>query len=87
MDANNFFSAAEFPHSIEAEQSVIGAVLADPTVMPTVIEKIKPDYFYSESHRKIFGIIYRMFTGGSPIDPVTVLNEVEKTGIFEHVFY
>ena len=83
MDANNFFSAAEFPHSIEAEQSVIGAVLADPTVMPTVIEKVKPEYFYSENHKKIFSIIYRMFTGGSPIDPVTVLNEVEKLGIFE----
>ena len=51
MDVNGFFSAAEFPHSIEAEQSVIGAVLADPSVMPTVIEKIKPEYFYSENHK------------------------------------
>lgn len=83
MEANSILSASDLPHSIEAEQSVIGAVLSDPSVMPVVIEKVKPEYFYSDSHKKLFGIIYRMFTSGSPVDPVTVLNESEKIGIFE----
>ncbi|MBO5164628.1 MAG: replicative DNA helicase [Ruminococcus sp.] len=83
MEANSILSAAELPHSIEAEQSVLGAVLSDPSVMPVVIEKVKPEYFFSDSHKKLFGIIYRMFTSGSPVDPVTVLNESEKLGIFE----
>lgn len=77
------FSPYEMPHSIEAEQSVLGSVLADPSVMPTVIEKIKPDYFYNENHRKLFSIIYRMFTSGLPVDIVTVLNESTKEHIFE----
>lgn len=84
MDENNFIlSGRELPHSIEAEQSVIGAVLADPSVLPIVIEKIKADYFYSEQHKAIYSIIVRMFTGGSPVDIITVLNEAEKLHIFE----
>ncbi len=76
-------SARELPHSIEAEQSVIGAVIADPGVLSTVIEKIKPEYFYSEQHKAIYGIILRMFSTGQPVDIITVLNEAEKMHIFE----
>ncbi len=84
MDDNNFIaSARELPHSIEAEQSVIGAVLADPSSLPIVIEKIKPEYFYSEQHKAIYSIILRMFTSGQPVDIITVLNEAEKLHIFD----
>ncbi len=84
MDENNFIvSARELPHSIEAEQSVLGAVIADPSILPVVIEKIKPEYFYSEQHSAIFGIIVRMFSTGAPVDIVTLLNESEKLHIFE----
>lgn len=78
------FSISEFPHSIEAEQSVIGAALSDQSVMPLIIEKVKPDYFFNENHRAIFGIIFRMFTSGVPIDIVTLLNEAMKLHIFEN---
>ncbi len=84
MDENNFVvSARELPHSIEAEQSVLGAVIADSSILPTVIELIKPEYFYSEQHSAIFGIIVRMFSTGAPVDIVTLLNEAEKLHIFE----
>ncbi|MBR4628121.1 MAG: replicative DNA helicase [Ruminococcus sp.] len=84
MEDNTFqFSARELPHSIEAEQSVIGAVLADPSALSAVIEKVRPEYFYSDQHKSIFSIIVRMFTSGQPIDIVTVLNEAEKLHIFE----
>ena len=84
MDDNNFIaSARELPHSIEAEQSVIGAVLADPSALPVVIEKIKPEYFYNEQHKAIYSIILRMFTSGQPVDIITVLNEAEKLHIFD----
>ena len=80
----NNLSAQELPYSLETEQSVIGAILSDPTVMPTVMDKIKPDYFYNENLRKIYDIILRMFASGSPIDVITVLNESEKLHIFEN---
>lgn len=84
MDDNNFqISSRELPHSIEAEQSVIGAVLADSSVLPIVVEKIKPEFFYSEQHKAIYSIILRMFTSGSPVDIITVLNEAEKLHIFD----
>lgn len=84
MDENLYqLSSRELPHSIEAEQSVIGAVLADPSVLPVVIEKIKPEYFFSEQHKAIYSIIVRMFTSGQPVDIITVLNEAEKLHIFE----
>lgn len=80
----NNLSAQELPYSLEAEQSVIGAILSDPTVLPTVMEKIRPDYFYNENLRRIYNIISRMFASGSPIDVITVLNESEKLHIFEN---
>ena len=83
MENTNLSSSPELPHSIEAEQSVIGAVLADPSVLPEVIELVRPDYFYNENHKKIFGIIYRMFSGNIPVDIVTVLNEAMNLNIFE----
>ena len=44
---------------------------------------IKPEYFYSENHKAIFSIIVRMFSTGTPVDIVTVLDEAEKLHIFE----
>lgn len=73
----------ELPHSIEAEQSILGAVLADPSTLSIVVEKIKPEYFYSEQHRALYSIILRMFTSGSAADIITVLNEAEKLHIFD----
>lgn len=84
MEDNNFqISSREMPHSIEAEQSVIGAVLADSSVLPVVVEKVKPEFFYNEQHKSIFAIILRMFTSGSPVDIITVLDEATKLRIFD----
>lgn len=84
MDDNNYIvSARELPHSIEAEQSVLGAVISDPSVLSEVVELIRPEYFYNEQHKALYSIILRMFSTGSPVDIVTVLNEAEKLHIFE----
>lgn len=83
MEDNNVLLSGDLPHSIEAEQCVLGAVLSDPSVAPLVIEKVKAEYFFNDQHKAIFGIIVRMFTSGTPVDIVTVLNEAEKMHIFE----
>ena len=85
MDENNFIvSARELPHSIEAEQSVLGAIIADSSVLSTALELLKPEYFYNEQHSAIFSIIVRMFSASVPIDIVTLLNETERLHIFEN---
>ncbi len=76
-------SERELPHSIEAEQCIIGAAISDPSVLSSIVEKIKPEFFYSEQHRQLYTIILRMFSGGAPVDIVTILNEAERLSIFE----
>ena len=51
----------EMPYSIDAEQSVLGALLVNPDLLPSAIAVIKPESFYREQHRGIYSIILRMF--------------------------
>ena len=44
----------ELPYSLEAEQAVLGGVLLDPSVLPKVIEILRPDYFYRPQHQQLF---------------------------------
>ncbi|MCR5122372.1 MAG: replicative DNA helicase [Ruminococcus sp.] len=67
----------------EAEQAVLGAVMKDPSVLPQVIEILKPESFYNETHKKIFGLLVRMFSDARTEDMVTVINEAVNTGVFE----
>lgn len=73
----------ELPFSLEAEQTVLGALLLDPSVLPVVIDHLKADSFYRQQHKDIFSIIVRMFGNGQQADVITVLNEAVATGIFE----
>ena len=77
------FSDKELPYSLEAEQTILGAMLIDQAVISTVLEKIKPESFFSEQHRALYDIMLRMFTSGIKADIITVLNEAVKTKIFE----
>ncbi|MCL2055514.1 MAG: replicative DNA helicase [Oscillospiraceae bacterium] len=71
------------PYSLEAEQTVIGAVLIDPEVLSTVITHVKPESFYVAKHRDLFAIILRQFALGTDTDVITVLNEAVREDIFE----
>ena len=64
------------PFSLEAEQSVLGAVLVDSSCLTTVMEYIKPECFYDKRHQGIFAVMLRFFGAGQPIDFVTVLDGV-----------
>ena len=70
------------PYSIEAEQAVLGAVLMDSACLSEVLELLRPESFYNENHREIFSAMHRLFRAGSPVDLVTVLNEVVGIGLF-----
>lgn len=73
----------EMPYSLEAEQSILGAILVDPSCISTLAEKIQPDCFYRPQHQALYTEIIKMFTVGSTIDFVTVLNAAEEASIFE----
>ena len=70
------------PYSLEAEQSVLGAVLIDPSCLSTVLDQLSPDSFYRPEHRELFSIMLEKFTSAQPIDVVTVLEEARARQIF-----
>ena len=71
------------PHSAEAEQATLGAMLIDARCIPQVIELLKPEDFYLKQNRDIYSTIYSMFTLSQPVDPVTVMDEMKKNGTFD----
>ena len=76
------FGLLEPPYSLEAEQSVLGSILLDPTCFTTVLEKIKADFFYRDQNRVIFEAFAEMFSDNTPIDAVTTLNAVKGSSVF-----
>ena len=69
------------PHSLEAEQSVLGAMLIDNRCVADVVNILTPDSFYLQQNRDIFETIYTMFNFSEPIDPVMVLNKMKERGV------
>lgn len=72
------------PKNTEAEQSVLGAILLDSNIISDVINRIKIEYFENYENRKIYSILHKMFTLGTPIDIVTTINEVNKEDVFSN---
>ncbi len=70
------------PYSLEAEQSVLGAVLVDASCLSVVLDNLRPSNFYREEHQKIFEIMLQLFTTAQPVDFVTVLEQVCRENIF-----
>ncbi len=75
--------ARQMPQSAEAEQAVIGSMLIDPACIPSVIEVLRPEDFYTEENRRIFETIYSMFNNAMRIDAVTVLDQLKSAGLYD----
>ncbi|EHR40206.1 MULTISPECIES: replicative DNA helicase [Alishewanella] len=65
------------PHSIEAEQSVLGGLMLDNEAWDRVSEKVVEHDFYLRSHRLIFNAMARLAEGNQPIDLITVSEALE----------
>ena len=73
------------PHSLEAEQSVLGAILLDPQALMRVSEFLLADDFYRENNAQVYRAAMNLFGEGEPIDVVTVAAELERRGMLERV--
>ncbi len=73
------------PHSVEAEQSLLGGLLIDNAVWERVGDVVNEADFYRDDHRRIFRQIARLIELGKPADVVTVYESLEKNGEAEHV--
>ncbi|NMA24553.1 MAG: replicative DNA helicase [Clostridiales bacterium] len=78
----NELSSRQMPHSIEAEQAVLGSMVIDSRCIADVIGVVKATDFYSPTNRAIFETIYTMFTYSMVTDPVTVLEQMRVSGVW-----
>ena len=73
------------PSSIEAERSVIGAVLQDSGAANVAFESLDPADFYTAEHREIFSAMQSLHLAGDPIDLMTCGNELARRGTLDSV--
>jgi replicative DNA helicase len=68
------------PHNIEAEQSILSAILIENNTLPEVLEILSDQDFYREAHRKIFKAMVELFERNEPADLVTLTNLLKERG-------
>ena len=73
------------PHSIEAEQSVLGAMILDKEAINEAIEIIRPDDFYKEANAEIYEAIITLFNKNEPVDLITLSEELKRRGTLENI--
>ena len=75
------------PQNLEAEQSVLGAVLLSDTALPALIidERLHPDDFYREGHGRIYQAMLDLHSVGEPVDALTLVEHLKQAGDLEAV--
>jgi replicative DNA helicase len=73
------------PSNIEAERSILGAILLDNALCNQAIELLRREDFFLDSHRKIYDKMITLVESGQPIDFITLTNELRRAGEFEAV--
>ncbi len=73
------------PHSLEAEESVLGSMLLQSNAINTAIEMLKTEDFYRKAHAHIFDAIVRLYGRGEPVDMVLLVEELKRVDMLEAV--
>ncbi len=73
------------PHSVEAEQTVLGAILLNPSLISIASKRIDVDTFYKEVHQKIFKNMLSIHIQGKPIDLIILIEELKGNDELEEV--
>ena len=73
------------PHSIEAEQSVVGAMLMDRDAITTASEIISGEDFYQTAYGVVFDSVVELFNEGKPVDLITLQNRLKEKDVPEEI--
>ena len=73
------------PQNLEAEESVLGAMMISPLAIAAVSEIVDASDFYRESHAKIYRAALALYSKNEPVDAITLTNELEQRGELEEV--
>ena len=72
----------QLPHSVEAEQAVLGSILIDSRCLTEIVGIVRPEDFYLQQNREIYETVYTMFNFSQTVDPVTVLDKMRELGVY-----
>src|ERR671939_1845584 len=78
-------SAPVPPQNLEAEESVLGAMMLSPGAIGAVSEVLDASDFYRASHGKIYRAALALYGKGEPVDAITLVDELEERGELEEV--
>ncbi|ABX31694.1 replicative DNA helicase [Petrotoga mobilis SJ95] len=73
------------PNSKEAEESVIGSIFLDPSILPDVIEEVRWEDFYYENNKTIFKVMEELFDKGEPVDTVSVIEKLRESNLLQKI--
>lgn len=71
------------PQDLEAEQSVLGAMMMSKEAVAQVATLLQAEYFYREAHAHIFNAVIALFQKNEPIDIITISDQLKKTNALE----
>ena len=71
------------PHSIQAEEAVLGSVLKNPASIVRVSDFLRPEDFYQQRNRHVFRAMLALFTDGVPIDYHSTADRLQQQGVYE----
>ncbi|HEX04819.1 MAG TPA: hypothetical protein ENH10_06640, partial [Bacteroidetes bacterium] len=73
------------PHSLEAEQTVLGSVMIDTTAFPKVTEYLHRESFYWDKHAVIYEICEELFNSNEPIDIMTISEKLKRIEKYDEI--
>lgn len=73
------------PHNLDAERSLLGALLIDKDTIVRVAEFLRPEHFYRDAHRRIYEAILDLYEKREPADLVTVTSGLKKRKVLDKV--
>jgi replicative DNA helicase len=73
------------PHNLQAEESLLGAMLLSKDAIASAVETVGVDDFYRPAHGHIFDAITSLYSAGEPSDPVTVAEELRRAGLLDAI--
>jgi replicative DNA helicase len=73
------------PQAVDLEEAVLGAVMLEKDAIVAVLDILKPESFYKETHQKIYRAIIALFMENSPVDMLTVSSQLKKTKELEEI--
>ena len=83
--ANRSSGARVPPHNLDAEASLLGAMLLSRDAIADALEVVNAEHFYKPSHGHVFEAICGLYASGEPADPVTVAEALARSGLLDQI--